>query len=348
MHPQDPELTQLLGRYIPVRITNFKNVDMNQFRFDYDLTFAVLMMSPDGTVQARYGTQDWTKSTSRMSIPGLKNAMSAVLAAYHPKSGTAPASQPRRTLQDIPAFSKSKQASAACAHCHFANNYRFADLMAKGEFRKSMLFQYPLPENIGVALELDRNNVVRSVLPDSPAQKAGVQPGDVITRAESTPVFSSADLQFALDPLPEPGQVKLELTRAGKKLAPLTLQLPAGWRRTDISWRPSMDGVPPQIGFWGEPLNAAQKKAVGVAPDRLALRASFLFPGAQWAKTRGDLKQNDVIVGLDGKELPEMNTRQFHAHVRLTYSVGDAITLNVLRAGKPLEIRVTGMDVREE
>jgi hypothetical protein len=38
VRPEDPELTRLLQQFVPVRITNFKNVDMNRFRFDYDLT----------------------------------------------------------------------------------------------------------------------------------------------------------------------------------------------------------------------------------------------------------------------------------------------------------------------
>ena len=53
-------------------------------------------------------------------------------------------------LADIPAYSKSRQASQPCAHCHFANNYRFAQLKSEGKFTKEKLFQYPLPENIGL------------------------------------------------------------------------------------------------------------------------------------------------------------------------------------------------------
>lgn len=50
------------------------------------------------------------------------------------------------------------------------NRFRFAQLRAEGKFTKERLFQYPLPENIGLTLDVDANNVVKAALPHSPAQ----------------------------------------------------------------------------------------------------------------------------------------------------------------------------------
>ncbi|KAL7878125.1 hypothetical protein SRHO_G00047680 [Serrasalmus rhombeus] len=40
--------------------------------------------------------------------------------------------------------------------------------------------------------------LVYDVIPDSPAQKGGLQTGDIIVKLNGRPLFSSDDLQFAL------------------------------------------------------------------------------------------------------------------------------------------------------
>src|SRR4029079_5036650 len=121
----------------------------------------------------------------------------------HPADSSSPSAEVKPfSLDDIPAFRQSKAASGECAHCHFANNFRLAQLRAEGKFAKDLLFQYPLPENIGVTLDVDANNVVKAVRPGSPAAQAGVKPGDTLLRAGSTPVLTCADLQYALNPIP--------------------------------------------------------------------------------------------------------------------------------------------------
>jgi serine protease Do len=300
---------------------------------------------------ARFGSQDGRSLSDRMSISGLKKAMREVLLAHRswrPDRAAHASSEKPLTVMDFPAFARSNQAKAECYHCHFANNARFAQLRADGKFRKEMLFQYPLPENLGMTLDVDGNNVVASVRPDSPAARSGIRAGDVVVQADAIPVLTSADLQFDLNAVPDPGSVTLRLERHGKRLPPAVLNLPRGWRRTDISWRPSQDGVPPMIGIWAEDLTDEQRKQRGVSPDGMALRVSFFFPGAKWAKTRGDLQMNDVIVGINGKPLPQMTTRQFHSHFRLAFNVGDTATLDVLRGSERREIPVPCIDVGEE
>jgi serine protease Do len=351
VRPEDPELARLLGQFVPVRIVNFKGVDMNRHRFDYDLTFAVLMMDAEGHTYARYGSQDWRSSSARMSIPGLKKAMHEVLALHRGRKP--PRARPsgvgrRLTVADFPVFGRSKAAKAECYHCHFANNARFAQLREEGKFRKEMLFQYPLPENLGITLDVDENNIAASVQPGSPAEQSGIRAGDVVVQADATPVVTPADLQFALNTVPDPGTVTLRVKRQGKPMPPVHLQLPRGWRRTDISWRPSQESIPPMIGIWAEDPNEKQRQQRGIAADRLALRVSFFFPGPQWAKTRGNLWMNDIIVGINGETLPRMTARQFHSHFRLTFNVGDRATLNVLRSDERLEIQVPCLEVRDE
>jgi serine protease Do len=349
VRPDDNELLTLLTQFERVRITDFKAVDMNRFQFDYDLTFAILMMDADGGVLARYGSQDWRSSSARVSIAGLKKAMQEVLDLH--RAGDRGVKPPRAgapvTVADIPAYAESKAAKEECAHCHYANNFRFKQRMREGRFTKEMLFQYPLPENIGIELDVDRNNVVKTVLPASAAEKAGVKPGDIVTRINAARVLTPADLQTVLNELPDPASVDLTLVRRGQEIPPVTLSLGKGWRRTDISWRPSQDVVPPTVGIWAEALKEDQARIRGIPPGKLALRVSFFFPGPAWAKSRGDLKMDDVIVGVDQKELPAMTTRQFHSWFRLNHEVGDKVTLHVLRNRQRMDVRVECIDPEE-
>ena len=72
--------------------------------------------------------------------------------------------------------------------------YANLHLHPDGRFRKSMLFQYPLPENIGITLDVDRNNVVKAVLAGSPAEKAGLRVGDAVLAVAGGKPSSLADL----------------------------------------------------------------------------------------------------------------------------------------------------------
>ena len=346
-HPTDPALAAVLRRYVPVRLSDIRNIDLNRFRFDYDLNFALLVMNPEGYTYSRFGTRDAEHPKERMSAAGLRRALEEALTDYAKRPAARPAEARPVRLTDYASYRATSLSKLPCAHCHYANNYGYYEAIAKGTLNKRALYQYPLPENIGVTLEVDRNNVVQSVVADSPAQKAGVKLGDTITRMGETPVHSAADLQFALNELPEPGRVRVTLQREGKSL-PVTLSLPAGWRETDISWRAGQGSVPPIFGFWEQPLTPEPKREAGVPEDRLGLRVTSLFVGEKWAPARGPVQVGDVILGMDGKSLPQMTARQFHTYYRLHHSPGETVTLQVIRSGQRMDLQLQCVDLRVE
>ena len=59
--------------------------------------------------------------------------------------------------------------------------------------------------------------IVNSVLPDSPAQEAGLQPGDIITSINSKPVKAASDVRNHIGLLPVGEQVRFEVLRDGEK-----------------------------------------------------------------------------------------------------------------------------------
>ena len=55
------------------------DVDLAQFQFDYDLTWAAMFMNADGTVYGRFGMRSIEGAMAHISVDALKNAMSRAL-----------------------------------------------------------------------------------------------------------------------------------------------------------------------------------------------------------------------------------------------------------------------------
>jgi len=49
-----------------------KNIDLAQFQFDYDLTWAVIFLNVDGTVYGRYGSRSVEGPMAYNSMASLK------------------------------------------------------------------------------------------------------------------------------------------------------------------------------------------------------------------------------------------------------------------------------------
>jgi S1-C subfamily serine protease len=267
-----------------------------------------------------------------MSLAGLRHAMAQALARHRAAVPPAETARPApRTVDELPAARRLP--ATACVHCHHVYDFRREALQAAGKWQRDELWVYPLPENVGITLVVDEGDRVAGVRRDSPAWRAGLRGGDRLRSLDGRPVASFADVQYALHRAPAKGKVALTWSRAGSAHKG-ELVLGAGWRQTDLSWRWSLRGVDPPPWVHGEDLNEAEKKALGLAANRLAFRQGGFV--SQPARQAG-LRAGDVIIGIDGKRL-EMTARQFAAHVRLNYQVGDRVTYNLLRDGKRMDV----------
>jgi S1-C subfamily serine protease len=208
-------------------------------------------------------------------------------------------------------------------------------LRSAGKWHRDQVWVYPLPENLGITLETDRGDLVQAVAGGSPAAKAGLQAGDILRTLNGQSVASFGDAQYALHRAPASGRIPFTAERGGRKLSG-QLELTEGWRETNITWRTSLLDLLPSLSIFGQDLSAEEKKALGLSPKRLAFRQDKnVHPDAKAAGVR----ENDIIVGVNHKKL-EMDMLQFLGYVRRHFRVGERITLDVIRDGKPLELSV--------
>jgi S1-C subfamily serine protease len=221
-------------------------------------------------------------------------------------------------------------------HCHQVREALNADLRRHGKWSRELYWRYPLPENVGLELEVGRGNIVKKVAGKSPAAQAGIQSGDVVKKLNGVPIHSFADAQFALDIAPKKGTVEVVWQR-GEKVLKDNLALADGWRKTDLTWRPSMRWLVPAVRMSGDDLKAEEKQKLGLTAKQLAFRLTAPFSSA--ARVAG-IRADDVILGVDGRRL-DTNAEGFRLYVRRNYFVGDRMTVNLLRDGKPMAFTLT-------
>src|SRR5207249_6663809 len=113
----------------------------------------------------------------RISLAGLRYALERAAAAHRqPQKGPVAAPRKARTVEDYPP-AKRRQTSS-CIHCHHVYDFRRETLQAAGQWRLDELWVYPLPENVGMMLDVNQGDRLQRVVADSPAARLGLAAGD--------------------------------------------------------------------------------------------------------------------------------------------------------------------------
>lgn len=212
---------------------DMNDVDIAQIQFDYDLVFAVLFMNTNGRVYGRYGGRTPWNSESRVSLAGLKYTMRQVMRAHDPtlRPNTGP-TEPMLARGLLPS-------KRSCMHCHEVWEGLRSRARKTGNFDPRSLFVYPRPENIGLTVDVDVGNRVKSVKANSTCAQVGLSAGDSIKKIGDYSIYSQADISWALHNAPETGQLLIHFTRDGR-MAQAMIQLDEGWKEDKLSWRASM------------------------------------------------------------------------------------------------------------
>ncbi len=324
-------IAAVADEFIRVRLVAITGQDLNIFDFDHDLTWAAFFLNADGVVYGRFGGRDAKGPDTRNSLPGLRFAMEKALESHRLHAKDKPAFKPSVFVEKYPLARTVVR--NGCIHCHQVTEIRRAEEKEAGKWNRDSVWVYPLPDNLGITLDTERGNLVKTVKPESSAAKAGVMAGDAIEKLAGKSVYSFADAQYALHYAPTQGDIEITWTRAGHA-ASASIKVLSGWRKTDLTWRPSMLDLLPTLTVFGYDMTAQEKQALGLDEKRLAFRQ--VAPVHAEAQAIG-VRAGDVILGIDDLKM-EMTAQQFLAHVRQNFLVGDRLTLNILRDGAKVDL----------
>jgi S1-C subfamily serine protease len=202
-----------------------------------------------------------------------------------------------------------------------------------------MLWKYPLPDNVGLLMDRVEGNQIQSVIQGSAAEKSGLQSGDRIGSINGQIITSIADIQWVLHHLENGDQTIAVKTTTGARHR---VSVRKGWKKYDISWRGSMWSVSPMLRVWAPTLASDRLKALNIEDPQTAFLVKWINRGSKGGRSAFDsgLRQQDIIVELEGKPIEKLTPQQFNAYIKLNYKVGEKLPLTVLRKGKKKKIEI--------
>jgi hypothetical protein len=348
MQPQG-DLEALEKNFVCVRIVQTKGLDLKLFQYDYDMSWAAMFLNADGTIYGRYGTRTASGpgSDSHISLPSFRKAVERALELH--KNYPANRAQLAGKLggepqyarpEHIPGLEQRAQGASTrqnCIHCHMVREYALRAKWQAGKLSLADLQVYPLPDNVGMQVDIDDGLLIKSVKRGSPAAEAGLAAGDHLLSLGGQSLISLADIQWVLHTSPTEAEIKATLRRDGQTLEK-TIVVSGDWKQSDIAWRASSwYGL--RQGLKLEPLPAAEKSSRGLSNEAMALAIKGLFGQGGQKLQKAGLKVGDVLIAVDGKS-QAMTESEFLIDLRLRHGPEDAVKLTFLRGDERKELSV--------
>lgn len=355
---RDPIIRDLLDKFVCVRIVQANTIDLDHFRHDFDLSFAAYLMNPDLTIYGRFGTRSARPEHEDISLAGLRKAMEAALRMHRNDRAIRPTLAGKqvkpaqyRTPRDYPSLSGrygerlnyEGQVAKSCMHCHQVREAeRLVFRTAREPIPEEVLYPQPDPAVLGLKLDPAQMATVERVTTGSIADRAGLRVGDEIVELAGQPLLSIADLQWVLHGTPAAARLPARIRRGGN-LMEIALELPAGWRRGDISWRATTWDLR-RMGLGGmklADLDADRRAAVKLPGDAMALRVEHVGEyGNHAVAKRAGFRKGDVIVSFDGRST-RMSESDLLGYTLREKRPGDQVSVTVLRNGGRETMKLT-------
>lgn len=173
--------------------------------------------------------------------------------------------------------------------------------------------------------------LVAGVEKGGPADKGGLEAGDVILKFDGKPILTSSDLPRAVAATKPNKEIPVEVLRKG---ATRTLSITIGEMPADKDEVASNKGMPKpeanRIGLMLKDLTPQQKK-------KLNGKNGLLVMDAQGAAAQAGLRRGDIVLGMNNSEA--ISVDQFNKQLAAVAS-GKTVALLVLRGENTLYVPV--------
>lgn len=206
----------------------------------------------------------------------------------------------------------------------------------------------PIDEDFAASLGLPkrRGELVQTVQDDSPAARAGLKPGDILTKVNGKDVTADQTVSFLVANLEPGAQVPVELLRDSKKLA---INVTLGKRPPEAELQnqaqtfdpdaeePMAPGTSDQtieqkLGMQVMPMSAGIARSLGVPAETQGVVVAAVDPNADAA--RKGLRRGDVILSANYQ--PVTSVEALVAQVNAaTAEKREAILLRIQRGTQP-------------
>jgi serine protease Do len=174
--------------------------------------------------------------------------------------------------------------------------------------------------------------LVAAVEKSGPADKGGLEAGDVITKFDSKPIVTSADLPRAVAAT-KPGKAAVvDILRKGneKQLKINVGEMPTDASEVAQSSQPTTKPEVNRIGLILKELTVQQKK-------KLSGKNGLLVVDAQGVVAQAGVRRGDVVLGLNNTEVQSLE--QFNKQLA-SFVAGKTVALLVLRGESTLFVPV--------
>jgi serine protease Do len=178
----------------------------------------------------------------------------------------------------------------------------------------------------------DKGAYVSQVVGDSPADKANIKAGDVVTRFNDKEITNEVTLRNAISTSAPGSTARITVLREGGKTATVTATLtalddPKAAAPTPVpARRPAANNA---LGFETRPVTAEILSTLGLSPSTKGLVVSSVVPGSPAAEA--GLSSRMVITGVNGAPVTTVAALN---SATTTVKSGDIVTLNVLVGGE--------------
>jgi serine protease Do len=204
-------------------------------------------------------------------------------------------------------------------------------------------------EAMSKALRLKQSGgaLVAGVQPDSPAARAGLEPGDVIASVNGDPVANPRDLALDVANLKPGTDAKIDLVRNGEHqtVAATIGQLPSGDQTASARGPGGEQGGQPKLGLALAPISPDVRGQLDLPEGTKGAVVAQVQPGSP-AEQAG-IRPGDVIVGVGGKQVG--SPREAVQAIRSAAGKADtAVALRIVRDGQPAFVAVSPAHAQEQ